>query len=219
MKKKSLNQKTNKLKILKVIHGYPPYYIAGSEVYSYNLCNELSKTCDVSVFTRIEDDFRKPYEVSESNENGIEIIRINKPGRDYTFRSKYIDKRMARIFEDYIQKINPDIVHIGHLSHLTVTIVETVKKYKIPIIFTLHDYWMMCIRGQLIRDDLIPCNGPGTEKCTTCNSKYFLSYEEAKKEIELWLDEISRINNQVDLFIAPSLFLRKKVHRIRYSSK
>ena len=210
MKKKSFNQKTDKLKVLKVIHGYPPYYMAGSEVYSYNLCNELSKNCDISIFTRIEDDFGNPYEVLKSNDNGIEIIRVNKPSRDYTFRSKYIDKRLAQIFEDYFQKINPDIVHIGHLSHLTVLIVKIIKKYKIPILFTLHDFWMMCIRGQLIKDDLSLCNGPSVEKCAKCNMKYFASFEQAKKEIYYSLNLLKEVNEQIDLFIAPSQFLREK---------
>ena len=43
------------MKILQVIHGFPPYYMAGSEVYTYNLCQELKKYHEVFVFTRIED--------------------------------------------------------------------------------------------------------------------------------------------------------------------
>jgi len=135
------------LKVLKVIHGYPPYYLAGSEVYTANFCNEISKKVDLSIFTRIEDEFTKPYYCSESRENGIRIIRVNKPSRDYTFRSKYQDIRMAKIFEYYLDEIGPDIVHIGHLSHLTIQIVDIIHNKNIPIIFTLHDFWMMCIRG------------------------------------------------------------------------
>ena len=200
----------NKLKVLKIIHGYPPYYMAGSEVYTANLCNELSKHLNVSIFSRIEDSFSKSYEIKESTENGTEIFRINKPMRDYTFRSKYNDEKMADVFEKYLLKINPDIVHIGHLSHLAILIVKIIKKYKIPILFTLHDFWMMCIRGQLIKEDLSLCNGPSVEKCAKCNIKYFTSFEQAKKEIYYWLNLLKEINEQIDLFIAPSQFLREK---------
>ena len=95
----------SKLKVMKIIHGYPPYYMAGSEVYTYNLCNELSKHIKISIFSRIEDEFRNVYELDESTENGIEILRVNKPFKDYTFRSKYIDNRLAEIFENYLLKI------------------------------------------------------------------------------------------------------------------
>lgn len=39
------------MKILKVIHGYPPYYSAGSEVYSQTLAHELANNNEVQIFT------------------------------------------------------------------------------------------------------------------------------------------------------------------------
>ena len=197
-----------KLKILVVIHGFPPYYMAGSEVYTFNKCIELSKKHEVMVFTRIEDEFQRPYFITESIENGIKIIRVNKPGKDYTFRSKYQDIKMAEIFKKYLKKLQPDIVHINHLSHLTTLIVDIIKKLEIPVIFTLHDFWMMCVRGQLIRDDHSLCTGPNIEKCTECNMKYFTSEMQANYEIQRWLNTLWKINKKVDLFIAPSKFLR-----------
>jgi len=198
-----------KLKLLIIIHRFPPYYMAGSEVYTFNKCIELSKNHDVTVFTRIEDEFQKPYNVSESVENGIKIIRVNKPSRDYTFKSKYQDFRMVDIFREYLENIQPDLVHVDHLSHLTTHIIDNLKENQIPIIFTLHDFWMMCIRGQLIRDDFSLCTGPRLDKCEKCNMKYFTSEAEAKQEIKEWLKILSKVNSNIDQFIAPSKFLRK----------
>ncbi len=197
-----------KLKILVVIHGFPPNYMAGSEIYTFNKCTELSKKHEIFVFTRIEDEFRIPYKVSESVEDGIHIIRVNKPERDYTFRNKYQDFKLAEIFKKVIKKIKPDVVHINHLSHLTVLIVDIIKELNIPIIFTLHDFWMICVRGQLIKDDYSLCLGPSLENCAKCNRKYFDSEIQARQEVESWLATMSRINDKVDLFIAPSQFLK-----------
>jgi len=209
----NLHQKTieikKKLKILVVVHGFPPYYMAGSEVYTFNKCIELSKEHDVIVFTRIEDEFQKSYNIIESIENGVKIIRVNKPSRDYTFRSKYQDFRMAEIFQKHLKKLQPDIVHINHLCHLTTLIVDIVKESQIPIIFTLHDFWMMCIRGQLIREDYSLCTGPTIERCKICNMKYFTSEIHANNEIQRWINTLLKVNRKVDLFIAPSKFLRK----------
>jgi glycosyltransferase involved in cell wall biosynthesis len=198
------------LKVLFVIHGYPPYYMAGSEVYTASFTEELSKKANVYVFTRIEDEFQKPYNTYERKENNIRIFRVNKPFRDYTFRRKYQDFKMATIFKDYLKIVKPNIVHIGHLSHLTTQIIEIIYKYKIPIVFTLHDYWMMCIRGQLIKDDLTLCRGPCIKKCMQCNAKYFMSRKKSKKEIKIWLKMVSKLLKMVDLFIAPSKFLLEK---------
>lgn len=209
----NLHQKTieikKKLKILVVVHGFPPYYMAGSEVYTFNKCIELSKEHYVTVFTRIEDEFQKSYTIIESIENGVKIIRVNKPSRDYTFRSKYQDFRMAEIFQKHLKKLRPDIVHINHLCHLTTLIVDIVKESRIPIILTLHDFWMMCIRGQLIREDSSLCTGPTIERCKICNMKYFTSELHATNEIKRWINTLLKVNRKVDLFIAPSKFLRK----------
>ena len=43
------------VKVLQVIHGYPPRYNAGSEVYTQTLCHALAGRCEVCVFTREED--------------------------------------------------------------------------------------------------------------------------------------------------------------------
>ncbi len=203
-----INNKKKRLKILIIIHGFPPYYMAGSEVYAWNKCRELAKKHNVIIFTRIEDEYQKPYEITETIEDGLTIIRVNKPGRVYTFRSKYIDFKMADVFREKLKEISPDIVHIDHLSHLTIQIIKIIKKNGIPIIFTLHDFWMLCIRGQLIQDDYSLCSGPSFEKCINCNMKYFTSELQAKLEIKRWLTSFSKINNQIDLFIAPSRFLR-----------
>ena len=197
-----------RLTILIIIHGFPPYYMAGSEVYAWNKCRALSKKHDVVVFTRIEDEYKKPYETSETFEEGLKIIRVNKPSRDYTFRSKYIDFKMAGIFRKTIERIQPDVVHIHHLSHLTTQIVNIIRYYEIPIIFTLHDYWLLCIRGQLIQDDFSCCKGPSIKKCMECNRKYFTSDLQANHEIQRWLTSISKTLDKVDLFIAPSRFLQ-----------
>jgi glycosyltransferase involved in cell wall biosynthesis len=200
--------KQKNLTVLVIIHGFPPYYMAGSEVYAWNKCRELSKTHNVVVFTRIEDEYQRPYEITETMEEGLRIIRVNKPSRDYTFRSKYVDLMMAEVFRKKLMEIKPDIVHINHLSHLTTQIIKIVKECKIPIVFTLHDFWMICIRGQLIQDDFSLCSGPSIENCMKCNMKYFTSELQANHEIQRWLNSFSKINDKIDLFIAPSRFLR-----------
>ena len=209
--KEKQHQKTSnsKLKILVVIHGFPPYYMAGSEVYTFHKCRELSKNHDLTVFTRIEDEFERPYTIRESFEYGFRVIRVNKPSRDYTFRSKYNDDKMARIFQDYLDDLEPDVVHIDHLSHLTTQIIDIIEKKGIPIVITLHDYWMICIKGQLINEENQLCSGPSLEKCARCNAKYFNSQTSAIIEVESWIEKMKEINLKVDKFIAPSKFLKE----------
>jgi len=67
------------MKVLKVIHGFPPDYMAGSEVYSYHLVKALSRQVGkINVFTIVENEFDKEYDVYDEAYDGIEVHRVNK---------------------------------------------------------------------------------------------------------------------------------------------
>ena len=192
------------MKILKVIHGYPPDYMAGSEVYSYHLVNELHRQgIDISVFTRVENEFHPPY--GEYNEivNDVTVKRVNKPQRDYLYSDKFSDNKIDEIFKSYLEQYKPDIVHFGHLSHLSVKLVEITKNHRIPIVYTIHDFWLFCVKGQLIDNRMKRCSGPDPEKCLKCTP-----YVTDIHEVETTLEMMRKTVDMIDVFISPSNTLR-----------
>ena len=64
------------MRVLQIIHGYPPYYMAGSEVYTYNLSNELTKYAEVYVFTRMENPYENGYTYLDEVINEVKIRRM-----------------------------------------------------------------------------------------------------------------------------------------------
>jgi len=192
------------MKVLQVIHGYPPFYMAGSEVYTYNLVKELSKRAEVAVFSRIEDPFEPSYSMNDEKKDGVQIYRINKPQRDYCLEDKYIDKKMEKAFFDVLSRFDPDIVHFGHLSHLSTNLPGIVKdEFNVPIVFTLHDYWLGCFRGQLINHKGEICPGPSIDECMQCAQSTFKDHVTVK-DIERMLDHLMVVRDKVDLFLSPS---------------
>ncbi|MEE9507434.1 MAG: glycosyltransferase family 4 protein [Thermoplasmata archaeon] len=198
------------MRILHVIHGFPPHYMAGSEVYTHNLCRELAKANQVWVFSRMEDPYAPLYSTARDQVDGIEVTRMNKPPRDYTFRGKFVDEKADEVFDEYISGIDPDIAHIGHLSHLSTNLVRMLKERGIPIVMTLHDFWLMCLRGQLLTSELRVCDDPSTEGCTRCFAQYFLSDKEAREKVSDWEQRVKEVVRNVDFYIAPSRFLRSR---------
>jgi glycosyltransferase involved in cell wall biosynthesis len=192
------------MKVLKIIHGFPPEYMAGSEVYSYHLVKELiNQGMDTYVFTRVENEFEPEYKVYDELYEGIPVRRINKPKRDYLFTDKFYDVKMDQLFREYLLKISPDIVHIGHLSHLSTNIIKIVKEYDIPIVFTIHDFWMFCIKGQMINQNFEICKNPSIENCTKCSP-----YEVYPHMIEAAQIHMKEMIGLVDIFVSPSKTLR-----------
>lgn len=197
------------MKVLQVIHGYPPYYMAGSEVYTYNLSRELTRQCEVHVFTRVENPFKRPYTYEDSIEDGVHIRRVNNPERNYTLTDNYLNPGIDRAFIDYVESVKPDVVHIGHLSHLSTNIVRIVKeRFGLPIIFTLHDFWLYCFRGQLITPENGICTGPSADKCMGCLKQKF-KYAESEESFKEYREHMESIIGMVDLFIAPSMHIRQ----------
>ena len=208
--------------ILKIIHGYPPNYNAGSEVYSQSICNELSKQHKVSVFTREENPYSPDFAIRHENAfDNLDFYFVNNPQGKDGYRHEKLDNNFA----DLLKQIKPDITHIGHLNHLSTGLVDELKKQNIPIVFTLHDFWLMCPRGQFLTrsigeaNNFHLCAGQQDRKCATDCYKVYFSGNKAdeQQEIDSWsswvhnrMIETKAIIDRVDLFIAPSQYLRNR---------
>ena len=208
--------------ILKIIHGYPPNYNAGSEVYSQSICNELSKQHKVSVFTREENPYASCFSIREQKVNdNLTLYFVNNPQGKDGYRHKQMDDNFAEL----VKKLSPNIAHIGHVNHLSTGLIDELNKLKIPIVYTLHDFWLMCPRGQFLtrsignENNFQLCEKQDDKKCAAdCYKVYFSGREENEKsDIEHWsswthqrMIETKAIINKVDLFIAPSNYLRDR---------
>lgn len=208
--------------ILKIIHGYPPNYNAGSEVYTQSICNELSKHHQVSVFTREENHYASCFNIRKQRVNdNLTVHFVNNPQGKDGYRQKQMDDNFAGL----LKELKPDVAHIGHVNHLSTGLIDELNNLEIPIVYTLHDFWLMCPRGQFLTRNIGTahnfqlCKKQDDKKCAThCYSVYFSGREDAQeKDIENWsswihqrMIETKAIINKVDLFIAPSNYLRDR---------
>jgi glycosyltransferase involved in cell wall biosynthesis len=210
------------MRILKIIHGYPPLYSAGSEVYSQSICAQLAKRHEVLVFTREENPFAPDFSLRRVNgESGPERVLVNMPRGKDGYRHKELDERFAEVLRSF----GPDVAHIGHLNHLSTGIVDVLKQAGVPIVFTLHDFWLMCPRGQFLQRNFgagvvhALCDGQEDHKCATSCYAALMSGadDEREREVVYWsswiarrMSETRRLSAHVDLFIAPSQYLRNR---------
>lgn len=157
------------MKILQVVHSFIPDNYAGTEVYTYQLSRELAKRHTVTVFFRAKRPAEKEYSLSRDRLDGIQTIAVNRTFNNcHSFRDMYSDARIDRIFGELLDQQKPDIIHIHHLLFLSSGIAREAKKRGIPVIFTIHDYWLFCHKGQLIRDDFSICNKYNASGCRQC---------------------------------------------------
>ena len=205
------------MKILKIIHGYPPYYNAGSEVYTQSICNELKRQHEIILFTREENPYIADHYIRTEYRDGITLYIANKARE----KDGYLHPDLDAFFAQIVQSEKPDVAHIGHLNHLSTGLVAVLKKCNIPIVFTLHDFWLMCPRGQFLQINFKNpvfhqlCEGQENRKCAeNCYNRFSDNSEEDMKYWTNWVAKRMAITRQiaqdVDLFIAPSRYLQQR---------
>ena len=212
------------MRVLKVIHGYPPAYSAGSEVYTQALVQGLVRQGHkVAVFSRREDPFLPDFEMTrmpDPSESGVDRFLVNLPNS----RDRYSHSSVDDCFESVLGEFKPDVVHVGHLNHLSTSLIQRAYGRGIPVVFTLHDYWLMCPRGQFVQTNVgsgawALCDGQEDRKCAThCYTRYYTGLREAQPaDVEYWtgwvgerMEHVRQMVAKVSLFIAPSEYLRRR---------
>lgn len=131
------------------------------------------------------------------------------------FTRPFGDSETKACFERLIDDFNPDVVHLNNIhTQLSPVIAEVAHQKGINVVWTLHDYKLLCPRYDCLR------NGENCELCFEPSAKKncfkyscmkggkigsWIGYREAVK----WNRE--RLEAATDTFICPSQFMADKM--------
>ncbi|MCK4734302.1 MAG: glycosyltransferase [Methanophagales archaeon] len=176
------------MRILQVVHGIQSPGVGGSEIYTYSLCKELSKRNDVHLFFSDSGIGHGKF-VERGYYNDLAFTSVNP--RQYAGHFSYLNsfksggyvtcknKKVDKAFKIVIEEFRPDIIHFQHLINLSTNLVNIASQANIPMIFSTHDYWLLCPKAHLIDNNLNACMGVDNKfKCVNC----------------LWRSRLSRFN-------------------------
>lgn len=191
------------------------YPRGGSESYMLSLGAHLEKMGhEVEYFGMYDEKNTKGNSAEKYTQNMD--FHSNRAGRFlYPFKIIYSFEAKKKIMQ-VIERFKPDIVHMNNINfQLTPSIIYGIKKKKIPLVQTVHDYQMICPNHLLYNfDKNCPCEKCVNGSLISCIKnkcihgsavKSVLGVVEAK--LYSWL----RTYKKVDLFICPSNFLEKKL--------
>ena len=225
------------MKILHVVHEFPPN-AAGTGIITCELSKEMAKRNDVYVLYPAAREGL--YTLNSYKKNGLRVyelamslgIRIRKMTK---LKVSYADRKVEKRFREILEEVKPDVIHFQHLAMLSASLIKVAKEREIPVVLTLHDYWFICPRAQLLKYDYTVCTGPDEEcsNCFNCWNKglaeeiaeflenYAIPRSFSKKAIEIVLKLRNRRQDfverskymktlllEVDKITAPSNFLR-----------
>ena len=130
-------------------------------------------------------------------------------------RRIFWNREAAKKLEKVIKKEKPDVAHLHNIfGHFSPSIIFTLKKHKIPIVATLHDYKFFCPNYLFFSNNKICFDCLREKKYRSCifkkcvkdsYTKSLIGYLEGK-----WQRDFLKISQKIDFFLAPSLFVKKK---------
>ena len=199
---------------MKILIANKFYYPRGGDcIYSLQLESLLkNKGHDVAVFTiqhplNLHNDFQSyfPSQVSYSSRNGKNILEaVLRP-----FGTKEVKLKFSKLLDDF----QPNVVHLNNIhTHLSPVLAEIAYKKRVRVVWTLHDYKLLCPRYDCMRNE-VGCQLCFSNKVHVIKNKCLknslfasvLAYFEAKK----WSKE--NLEKYTDVFLCPSEFMKSQM--------
>lgn len=149
----------------------------------------------------------------------VSTVNFNRPGLHAILKA--IPRMMysweARLkFRKLLNEFKPDIIHIHNIYHqISPSILSEAKKHNLPVIMHIHDYKLVCPNYKMFNKGKVceKCKGGLFHMCffTRCVKGCFIQSFLATIEMYLHHDILKIYKKNIDLYIAPSQFVKDKL--------
>ncbi len=162
------------MRILFAAHQFFPEHYAGVEIVTLGLAREFRarghETYVLAPKRSITGNNIEPGEIEDYEFGGVPVRRVGRPkeGVSRPYRLDYENEAMAQRTREYMQEVQPDIVHAEHFQGLSASVIPVFKEFDVPLVYTATDFWTVCPVVDLRRHDGVMCEGPELTHCTRC---------------------------------------------------
>lgn len=164
------------MRVVLAVHMFLPRNSAGTEVLTFEIARRLiARGHQAHVLTA------EPVEPAEvPNEpsiyrddyQSVPVYRIRHHPRvgANPVRCEYFNERHYAPFQELLQRLQPDVVHVLHAGRLSAALIHAARDLQLPVVYTATDFWSICPTCQLRRHDKSMCRGPDrlAGNCVRC---------------------------------------------------
>lgn len=202
------------LRVLYFAHGHPTVRPGGAEAYAYELYSAMRDQTGVeaALVSRVPDGVHVPRAGTNftlvGHDPGQYFLHTYGYHYDWIYGTVTDKQFLTRHVEAFVRAFEPDIVHFQHTQFMGYDLIRAVHNAAphAGLVYTLHEYLPICHRdGQMLRTvDDKPCLESSPQRCHECfphiaPQTFFLRKRFIQSQMAM-----------VDLFIAPSKFLRDR---------
>ena len=131
------------------------------------------------------------------------------------FEDNLFNEELNNVYEEVLQSLNIDILHINHLINHSFDLIETSKKLNIPYVLNIHDFYYLCPSIHLLNSKYEYCNLECLINNWGCGGLKLDDSSNLDGIIKTWRKYSLNLLNEAYLNIFPSkstLDLYKKVY-------
>lgn len=186
------------MRILLISHGLPPDSVGGVEQHVGGLAQALAAADQqVEIYTRTSR-AGEPGSHLQEDWHGCRVTRAIYRWEDLgKLRDLYVSELMETSLQRFLADAAAegrtfDVAHVHHLTGLSTGSVQVLRAAGVPVVLTLHDYWVMCPRGQMWHRDGHACEAVEPTTCAACLAPTFPGWLPADTGPQL-VDEIHQL--------------------------
>ncbi|WP_158585662.1 glycosyltransferase [Pseudooceanicola sediminis] len=173
---------------------FAPYTYGGATIVAEEVARSLQARhgWHVSVLSAVSRTDLPEYAIRKLQSDGIANYVINlPPSRRYA--EMYSNAQVSEAASRLIQTLDPDLVHLHCIQELGTGIIQAARQAKLPVVVSAHDFWWICERQFMIRQDGRYCGQSPVEvgACRSCvmditqTRTRFLHLQDNAAEIDL----------------------------------
>ncbi|MCQ2107276.1 MAG: glycosyltransferase [Fibrobacter sp.] len=136
------------------------------------------------------------------------------------FMRPFGDSETVKKFTAMLDEFKPDVLHLNNIhTQLSPVLAEIARARGVKVVWTLHDYKLVCpaytcySHGEICEECIGGSKKPCSAKCCVKNK---LGSIIAQKEAESW--NCARLEKCVDKFVCPSAFMKAKMEQGGFDS-
>lgn len=165
------------MNILHYSLGFPPYRTGGLTKFCMDLMKEQVKEGDkVSLLWPGEIQLFSNHTKIKKNRSidGIASFKVINPtpvsyDEGIVDIPAFTEEGDLKVYEQFLQFVRPEVIHIHTLMGLHKNFLVAAKNLGIKTVFTTHDFFPICAKVTMFRNDMICPDADTCESCPRCN--------------------------------------------------
>lgn len=164
------------MNILHYALGFPPYRTGGMTKFTMDLMKEQSgEGNQVSLLwpgrMKLSGKTKIRFSGKVQGISGYEVMNPNPVPYDEGIRDirAFMRKGNKSVYEDFLRKLHPDVIHIHTFMGLQESLLDAAKEGNIRLVFTAHDFFPICPKVTMFRNNQVCDSIETCEACGDCN--------------------------------------------------